>query len=249
MSELVLAEDRGAVTVLQMQHGKVNALDVELLIAVREAVQSTTQGSAIVLTGNGRAFSAGLDLRALLDAPLGYSGELLGELALACRAIFDHPRPVVAAVDGAAIAGGAMLALAADTRIMSHGVIGLPELRVGVPIPGMLMELARQVLGRHLTQHLLQGAALDPEQALAIGLVDEIVGQEQLRDRALAVAGDLADMPVASYALVKRGLQAAARARMDAVPSDDEAVVASAWQSEEVRAAIARQVERMSKRQ
>jgi len=248
VSELVLVEDRGAVTVLQMQHGKVNALDVELLIAVREAVQSVPEGSAIVLKGNDRAFSAGLDLRALLDAPPAYSAALLAELTAACLAVFDHPRPVVAAVDGAAIAGGAMLALATDTRIMSHGVIGLLELRVGVPIPGVLMELARRVLGRHLPQHLLQGAALDPAQALAVGMVDELVEPEQLRDRALAVAGDLAGMPVQSFALVKQALQADTRARMRAVPADDASLVAGAWQSDEVRAAIARQVERMSKR-
>ena len=173
MSDIVLVEERQDVAILRMTHGKVNALDVELLIAVREAFESVHQSRAVVLTGNQRAFSAGLDLRALLAAEVTYSDGLLSELVRTSLTIFHHPRPVIAAIDGPAIAGGAILALAADQRFMSHGVIGLPELDVGVPFPPALIEIARHVLGHHLQQHLLGGAVVDAQTAL---------GRASLRD-------------------------------------------------------------------
>ena len=249
MSSLVTVQAIGEVVVLRMDHGKVNALDVELLIAVREAFEQIPPQSAIVITGNDRAFSAGLDLRQLLDSPLQYSDQLLDELSATCLTIFDHPRPVIAAVNGAAIAGGAMLALAADVRIMSQGVIGLPELRVGVPIPSVLMELARYVLGSHLPRHVLNGLAIDPEAALAIGMVDELAKPDELLDRAVAVAQGLASVPRVTFALTKQALHAEARDLMEAgTPAGDDEV-ADAWQAAEVRAQIQAQVDRMTKRQ
>jgi len=247
MPRPVLTEAHGPTLLLRMSHGKVNALDLELLVAVREAFEAAPE-AVIVLTGNQRAFSAGLDLRALLDAPLEYSGALLQELSSTCVAIFNHPRPVIAAVDGAAIAGGAMLALATDVRIMSHGVIGLPELRVGVPIPGTLMELARHVLGNQLSAHLLRGQAVEPGDALAIGMIDEVVEPEQLLERAMAVADELGSVPTQTFALTKRAAHALADERISEIPAASEQATAQAWQSDAVRTAIAAQVERMARR-
>ncbi len=248
MSALVVTDSIDDVVVLRMDHGKVNALDVDLLIAVREAFLQVSKEAAVVLTGNDRAFSAGLDLRQLLDSPLEYSDQLLDELTTTCLTIFDHPRPVVAAINGAAIAGGAMLALAADVRIMSQGVIGLPELRVGVPIPSALMELARYVLGAHLTRHVLQGLAIEPEAALALGMVDALADPELILDRAIAEAQSLAEVPAVTYALMKQALHAEARDLMEAGTPEGDDEVADAWTSPEVRAQIQAQVERMSKR-
>ncbi|MDO9485577.1 MAG: enoyl-CoA hydratase/isomerase family protein [Actinomycetota bacterium] len=248
MTSLVVVDSIDDVVVLRMAHGKVNALDVDLLVAVREAVLQAPKESALVLTGNDRAFSAGLDLRQLLDSPMEYSDQLLDELTTTCLTIFDHPRPVVAAVNGAAIAGGAMLALAADVRMMSTGVIGLPELRVGVPIPSALMELARYVLGAHLARHVLQGIVIDPEAALAIGFVDELVEPELLLDRAVAEAQSLCEVPAVTYALMKQALHAEARDLMEAGSPEGDDEVADAWTSPAVRAQIQVQVDRMSKR-
>lgn len=248
MSSLVVIDSLDEVVVIRMNHGKVNALDVDLLVAVREAFLQAPKDAAIVLTGNDRAFSAGLDLRALLDSPLEYSDQLLDELSATCLTIFDHPRPVVAAVNGAAIAGGAMLALAADVRIMSGGVIGLPELKVGVPIPSALMELARYVLGPQLSRHVLQGLAIDPEAALAIGMIDELADPEQLLDRAIAEAQGLAAVPAVTFALTKQALHAETRDLIEAGSPADDDEVADAWQSAEVRVQIQAQVDRMTKR-
>ena len=248
MTTSVTIENRGDVAVMRMNHGKVNALDVDLLIALREAFESVDDQATVVLTGNDRAFSAGLDLRALLAAEATYSDSLLRELVRTSLAIFNHAGPVIAAVNGPAIARGAILALAADQRLMSHGVIGLPELHVGVPFPPALIELSRHVMGHHLQQHLLGGAAIEPQAALAINMIDQIIDAEELLDVAVLRAQRLAEVPIATYSLVKAQLHAPALASIAAVPAGRDEEVAAAWRSAEVREGIAAQVERMTKK-
>jgi enoyl-CoA hydratase len=130
---MLSTEDRDDVVVLRIEHGRVGALDVELLNALTEAVAAYDR--AVVITGSGSSFSAGVDLRRTLDGGRSYTEELLVALSRTFRAVFDHPRPTVAAVNGHAIAGGCVLALACDLRLMSGGRIGLTELAVGVPFP------------------------------------------------------------------------------------------------------------------
>ena len=248
MSDIVLVEERQDVAILRMTHGKVNALDVELLIAVREAFESVHQSRAVVLTGNQRAFSAGLDLRALLAAEVTYSDGLLSELVRTSLTIFHHPRPVIAAIDGPAIAGGAILALAADQRFMSHGVIGLPELDVGVPFPPAHIEIARHVLGHHLQQHLLGGAVVDAQTALSNNMIDRIVELEDLVDSAVLAAQRLARVPAQTYALVKSQLHFPATSAIEAIPDGLDQEICETWKSKDVREGIQAQVDRMTKK-
>ncbi|MDD2857142.1 MAG: enoyl-CoA hydratase/isomerase family protein [Candidatus Nanopelagicales bacterium] len=248
MPARVTLEQRDRVGLIRIDDGKVNALDVELLSELGAVLATVDGAAAIVITGNGRAFSAGLDLRALLAADLGYAEALLVELERVSLAIFTSDRPVVAAVDGPAIAGGAILAIAADLRLMSHGVIGLPELQVGVPIPPVLIEISRHVLGARLQRHLLDGVAVDIDQALAIGLIDEVHPRESLVDAAVTRAQALAQAPMVTYAQMKRQLQAGALAAIAAVPAGLSEEVRASWTSDAVRAGIQAQVERMSRR-
>ncbi|CAB4911918.1 MAG: enoyl-CoA hydratase/isomerase family protein [Actinobacteria bacterium] len=248
MTTSVTIESSGDVAIMRMNHGKVNALDVDLLIALREAFESVEHRQAVVLTGNDRAFSAGLDLRALLAAEVTYSDSLLRELVRTSLTIFNHDRPVIAAVNGPAIAGGAILALAADQRLMSHGVIGLPELHVGVPFPPALIEIARHVVGHRLQQHLLGGVVIDPQTALEINMIDSIIESEQLLQVAVARAQRLAEVPLATYALVKVQLHEPALALISGVTAGRDEEVANAWRSAAVREGITSQVERMTKK-
>ncbi len=132
---MIEVEEHGTVHLVRLRHGKVNAMDLELLRAVRDTFAELAGAGAVVLTGDGRAFSAGVDLRRLLHEGAGYTAEFLPALSAAVRAVFEHPRPVVAAVNGHAIAGGCVLVAACDRRLMSAGTIGVSELAVGVPFP------------------------------------------------------------------------------------------------------------------
>src|SRR4051812_20702591 len=122
------------VTILGIDHSPVNAFDLELVEDAAHAFRGVD--GPVVLTGAGKCFSAGVDLRAFLDGADAYADRFLAAVSAAFLAVFDHPAPVVAAVNGHAIAGGCVLAMAADVRLMSSGLIGLSEVPVGGRFPG-----------------------------------------------------------------------------------------------------------------
>src|SRR5712692_1105698 len=131
--------DRGTVTVLKMVHGKANALDLELCEALTSQLDDCRRSSigALVLTGTGRMFSAGVDLPRIVDGGPAYVRAFLPSINRMFQTLFSFPKPVVAAINGHAIAGGCVMACAADVRLMARepGRIGIPELLVGVPFP------------------------------------------------------------------------------------------------------------------
>src|SRR5438874_7903159 len=125
----------------------VNALDREVLLAITATLHEieASDARAVVLTGSGPAFSAGADLFRVLNEGDEYLRTSLEALTEAFGTLFQFPRPVVAAVNGHAIAGGAVLVCASDYRIAASGnhKIGFAELRVGVPFPSWGLEIAR----------------------------------------------------------------------------------------------------------
>ena len=232
---MLVTEDRDGVAVLRIEHGRVGALDVELLDALTEAVAATDR--AVVITGSGSSFSAGVDLRRIVDGGRPYTEQLLTALSRTFRAVFDHPRPTVAAVNGHAVAGGCVLALACDLRLMSGGRIGLTELAVGVPFPTTALEVVRYALGSRAGQVLLGAHLDDRERALALGVVDELTEPGELLPRAVALAGELAARSPDSYRLAKVQLHRLANAAMEATAGDDEAVL-DGWASDDTRLRI-----------
>ena len=126
-------------------------------------------------------------------------------------AIFDHPGPVLAAVNGHAIAGGCVIAAACDVRVMSQGKIGLAELSVGVPFPPSAMEILRHVAGPAAGRLVLTAALLDPPQAQSIGLIDGVEAPDALLDSVLDQAQTMARIPADVFAFSKRQLQRPAR--------------------------------------
>jgi enoyl-CoA hydratase len=230
-------EERGQVAILRIQHGKVNALDLELLLAITGAMRAIDQARAVVITGSGSVFSAGVDLQRIVAGGPSYVEEFLPALSDSFMAIFDHPGPVVAAVNGHAIAGGCVIAAACDVRLMSQGKIGLAELSVGVPFPPAAMEIMRHALGPAVGHLVLTAALLDPVQAQSIGLVQHVCKAEDLVDSAVDRAGQMARIAVDVFSVSKRQLQQPARDRIAARSGDEQAAV-EMWSSDRTRDAI-----------
>ncbi|MGH2726427.1 MAG: enoyl-CoA hydratase/isomerase family protein [Actinomycetota bacterium] len=236
------------IAVLTIDHGPVNALDIELLTALPAALDAAEQATAkaIVITGVGSTFSAGADLVRLLDEGGAYVEAARPLASRAFERMFTCALPTVAAINGHAIAGGCVIALACDHRITIEGDhrIGIPELRVGVPFPIWALETVRFAVAQpHLQRLMYSGRLEQPAEALALGLVDEVVAPDQLMPRARAIAGRLASIPPASFALTKGSLRRpfAERARSGEAIDDEGTVI---WASPEARESVQRFIER-----
>ncbi len=232
------------VTTLRFDHPPVNACDLELL----DSVIATMGGidGPVVITGAGNCFSAGVDLRAILEGGSEYTSRFLRTLSEALLAVFDHPSPVVAAINGHAIAGGCVLAMCADVRLMSAGTIGLTELAVGVPFPVAALEICRSAMGLSVTRAALEAKTVDMASASARGWIDAVVPATELLPRATAVARELGQHSASAYALTKRQLHRPARAAIDAAAELDAQVQAS-WLSDDTRTRMAAFVEALTR--
>jgi enoyl-CoA hydratase len=238
------SESDGIVT-LTLAHGKASAMDVELLEALQRALDAAADARAIVLTGSGSIFSAGVDLFRLVDGGAGYVRRFFPLLRDVVRQLFAMPMPVVAAANGHAIAGGAILVYACDVRLMAAGSgrIGTPELLVGVPFPAAALEIVRFAV-RDSQHFIYTGATLQPDAALAAGLVDEVVAPDALLARAEELASQLAAVPAQSFRLAKAQLRAPALQLMARDERDAEAL--AVWSDpavhEHIREYLARTV-------
>lgn len=237
-------EAADGVTIVRFDNAPVNALDLELLEAIIAAMRDVT--GPVVLTGAGRAFSAGVDLRALIDGGTGYAERFVAALSTAFLAVYDHPAPVVAAINGHAIAGGCVLAMCADVRLMSGGTIGLTELSVGVPFPVAALEICRDAMGVSAARAALQAKTIDADTALARGWIAEVVGKDDLLEQALATAGELGRYSPAAYAATKKQLHRPVHAAIEASAEADAEVTAS-WISEETGSRIAAFLEALAR--
>src|SRR5215813_9855417 len=236
-----LSQHEGILT-LRLTHGKASALDVELLDALlRELDGVGEEVRALILTGTGSIFSAGVDLFRLTRDGADYIRHFLPLLSRFLRTLFAFPRPVVAAVNGHAIAGGCVIALAADARLMAEGDgrIGLPELLVGVPFPAAALEVVRfAVPGERLQSLIYTGRTLSPREALGAGLVDEVVTPDALAARAQEVARQLALIPPPVYRLTKQSLRAEALERIERAGEQPDRAALEVWSAAETHAQI-----------
>jgi enoyl-CoA hydratase len=245
---MINLEWQGDVCVVRMERGEVNVLDLELLRELTETFASLVTADAVVLTGTGRAFSAGVDLRRIRDGGRDYIAAFLPALVGVFRAVFDHPRPVVAAVNGHAIAGGCILVAACDRRVMSAGTIGVTELLVGVPFPPSALETLRFAVGPATARLVLTGRTLSPSEALAVGLVDEVADPDSLLDRALDQARELARIPAETFTLTKTQLRKATRQRIEIDERAYADRLVDVWAAESTQQAITRYLGRLASR-
>ena len=247
-------EDRGPIAVLRLAHGKAQALDLELsraLGAELSATEGDSSARALVLTGTGSIYSAGVDLFRVLDGGAAYIDQFVPALVGAFRTLFESAKPTVAAINGHAIAGGCVLAAACDYRIMAggDGTIGVPELRVGVPFPQVAIEILRFATSTaHLQELVYRGKTYQVKDAYERGLVDEVVEPSVLLEHAIAVAERLASEPVDRFRITKRQLRRPAIDRMDRLGVETDAEVLAAWKSPGTLAAIRTYVDQMMNR-
>jgi enoyl-CoA hydratase len=208
-SNLVLLERRtDGVDVVTLHNPKVNALSQELLSRLGEIAQELTShpAGAVVITGGDRIFAAGADISQFGDHV--QAAVITAGFHRALDAIAAIPRFVIAAVSGYALGGGCELALACDYRIASErAVFGQPEVLLGIiPGGGGTQRLARAVGASRAKEMCITGRQVKADEALRIGLADEVVAGDQLHERALALASEIAKGASVAQAAAKHAI-------------------------------------------
>jgi enoyl-CoA hydratase len=243
---------RDRLAVLEIRHGKANAIDVEFCEALRVRLEEARDPAvaALVVVGEGRMFSPGVDLLRVVGGGAAYVRAFLPAFRRVFETLFEYPKPVVAAVNGHAIAGGCVLACAADHRVMASGTwrIGVPELLVGVAFPTVAFETVRSACSGRLRDLIFTGRTLLPEEALAEGMVDAIASPDALLDTAVKAAEALADRPQHAFALTKRQFRAGALARIAANRETVDREVEDLWCADATLRTVRAYVERTLKK-
>ena len=242
---MIESSDTDGVRVLRLAHRKASALDLELVIALREAIErAATDGvRAIVLTGSGHILCAGVDLFRIADGGADYVRRYLAAFRQLMFALFTVERPLIVAANGHAIAGGAVLVAVGDYRLMAtgQGRFGYTELLVGVPFPPAALEIIRYATPpQHLQEMLYTGATFPAAETFARGLVDELVEPEKLAERALEIARQIGRIPHESFAETKRHLRAPTLARMHDYEKAHGDEVTELWASDATHESIRR---------
>jgi Delta3-Delta2-enoyl-CoA isomerase len=220
MSAAARVERAGEVTILRLTAGenRFNPVTLGAIAAALDELQGSDAPGALVITGEGKFFSNGLDLDWMGSAPPGGAEEVLRGLHALLARLLAFPVATIAAINGHAFAAGAMLALACDARVMreDRGYFCLPEVDLGLPFtPGMTALLKARLSAATAHEAMVAGRRYGAPDALAAGIVEATVPSEQVLETAVARAAGLAGRPRATVAAIKRGLYAGAIAVLD----------------------------------
>ena len=249
---MISITNHGAVRELRLNRPPVNALNLELLSALRQAIDAAAQEGvrALVLSGSPGRFSAGLDVPLLLGLDQANMAALWRELYVLLKTLACSPVPIAAAITGHAPAGGTVLPLFCDWRVCAQGdfKLGLSEVQVGIILPPVILSaLRRQVGPRKAEQLAVSGTLISPQEALSVGLVDELVAPERVVGRALEWCKALLALPSEAMSITR----ADARADLVNLFKDLEpelAAVTESWWKPQTQQALRMLTERLRKK-
>jgi enoyl-CoA hydratase/carnithine racemase len=204
----VTVESHGKVALLRLTNGVTNAIGPALVADFSSALSLVaTDFRGCVLAGGTKFFSIGLDLPALVHLSRQEMSRFWDDFDQAVLDFYCLPLPSAAAIAGHATAGGTILALGADFRLIAAGrkLMGLNEINIGVPVPFLAALMLRQIVGERTARDLqYKGDLIHPETAKSVGLVDDIGPEEKIEALALEAIGALADKPPGAFGLIKR---------------------------------------------
>jgi len=235
---MLLTIDHGPIRELRLDRPPVNALSAELISALREAIAAApAKGArALIVSGSPGRFSGGLDVPSLLGLDRSTMDTVWHDFYGLLRAIAQSPIPIATAITGHAPAGGTVLSIFSDWRVMAEGDfrIGLNEVQVGIQMPPLILKALRRLIGPREAEHMAVGGELiSVQEALRIGLVDAVAAADQVVNRALEWCQRLLALPPEAMLGTRRD----ARADLFALFEEDteselREVTATWWRAE-----------------
>jgi enoyl-CoA hydratase len=250
----VRVERQGALLILRLDKSRGNAIDEALVDdlsrACHEAGQDDGVRGVLLASAHPKLFCPGLDLVTLYACDRPTMESFTGKFAAMIWTLYDLRKPVVAAIAGHAVAGGCVLALTADYRMLRRGAqIGLNEVKVGVPLPWSVAILLRSsVSPGALARVALLGRNFADDEALAAGLADELVGGEGFEQQCLARLEEFAEKDPLALATTKAYLRAEALREMRAHEKERVQDFLDGWFSEATRQRLKQTIESLAKK-
>ncbi|MFP5288509.1 MAG: enoyl-CoA hydratase/isomerase family protein [Thermoanaerobaculia bacterium] len=247
---MITTIDHGPIRELRLNRPPANALSPGLIAALREAVSAAPEAGAraIVLSGAPGRFSGGLDVPVLLELGRDEIRETWRSFYAMMRSLAASEIPVVAAITGHSPAGGAVIALYCDFRVMAEGDfrIGLNEVPVGIPLPPVILAVLRRVVGDRQAERLAVSGVLVPAaEALRLGLVDELAPLDRVIPRAVEHCQHLLALPPQAMAETRRVARAGLVRLLDEAGEDEIERVLHHWSSDETQSTLRALVEKM----
>jgi len=227
------------ITTLCINRPSGNAIIYELACELGQALDQAiaSESRAIMLTGTGSCFCAGMDLKVVPTYSVQQQQQLLLQANRVIHTLYSCPKPVVAAVNGHAIGAGLMLALSTDYRIATdqqQNLFGLTEARAGIPFPAApAVVLSHELAPPDVRYLTLYSKNIHAPQAKAMGIFDELAPETEVTERALQIALDLASIPADAYAKVKRQFRDKAIQEMTGIVEKESDPMMSRWVSEQ----------------
>ncbi|HZS47562.1 MAG TPA: enoyl-CoA hydratase/isomerase family protein [Blastocatellia bacterium] len=225
------------VEVIQLNLGSANAINPQFLEHLNQRLSDVEQtgAKAALITGYEKFFCAGLDLVTLFDLSRSEMEAFVGNFKQTFLRLFSFPKPVVAAINGHAIAGGCVMALGCDYRVMGRGtsLIGLNEIKLGIALPTIVLEFVKAALPPHsFPQVLYMGGLFQPQKAVTLHLIDELVESSSVLRRSIAVAGEFGNYG-AAFSQIKKDTRASFVEQIRAADNTSEWL--DLWFSDETR--------------
>ncbi|SRR5579872_1639893 len=250
---MLLTIDHDKVRELRFNRPPVHALTSEFIKTLREAVEYAPGDGvrALVLSGTPGRFSAGLDVPMLIDMDRGGVAALWRALYELLRTLASSSIPIATAITGHAPAGGTVIPLFCDWRIMAQGEfrLGLNEVQVGIPLPPVILGALRRLVGaRHAEQLAVSGALVSPEEALRLGLVDELAAPDEVVAHAVDWCRALIALPSHAMTATRKEARADLVALFDARIEEELERVTAAWWNQETQVTLRAVVAKLKKK-
>ncbi len=243
MTFIKISQDDNIAT-LTLNRGRVNAINLEMVGNIRpgfENLENDSSVRAVILTGRDKFFSFGFDVPELLEYSREELADFLTEFTDLYSYLYLYPKPLIAALNGHAVAGGCMLALPADFRIMAPGKarIGLNEVNIGASVFAGSVEMLTALVGGRCAHEILMGGALyDAEAALRLGLIDRVSSGDGVMQDARALAAEFAGKNAAAFTSIKTLIRRPAAAAMREREKKSIEEFIEIWFSEENRKSL-----------
>ena len=244
--DVVTLEMHDSVAAVRLQRGVSNAINLalvsELSSLLSEAARDRQVHGLVLTSSNSKFFSIGFDLPELYDLSPQDFKVFYQAFNRLCLELYSWPKPTLAALPGHAIAGGCILAMCCDGRIIAPGrkLMGLNEIKLGVPVPYPADRILQEIVGGRNASTIMEGGEFyPPDEALALGLVDQILPAEELETAAMEKVRGIGALSPQAFALIKRNRVEPVTDRITQVLDEKEKNFMESWFSPEARALVA----------